>query len=297
MIKKEYKIGEVFKHTDGNVYQCVKGETCEGCAFKLAGKDCYVPYCGSSGRNDGLNVKYIPVTEPVDGMLFRAKNGRMYWLTRGDHWQHTCACDGDKPQGCATLDRAVFGHNLSREWYWAPVEEDTPVESPKPAEPPKRHIELAVVRVEDDEVTFRIAAQPHRNYGLSQQAESSVFRAINGILLSSAEYPEWKAGARRLYCRGYEADRDNLQITCTAAEFAKICEAMTEYNATDGKGYEKPWPQKGDNYFYITKEGTVDRCIYSGSEAEHKMRSFGNCFKSAKAAETAVERIRKAMKG
>ena len=81
--KKEYAIGEVFRHTDGRVYRCVKGETCDGCAFRCAGNDCEGPYC--DGRSDGRSVKFIAVTKPSDGMLFRAKNGRMYQLTEGYH--------------------------------------------------------------------------------------------------------------------------------------------------------------------------------------------------------------------
>lgn len=121
MSEKEYKLGEVFKHTDGNVYRCVEGETC---AFRLAGKDCYSPYCDSSGRSDGLNVNYIPVTEPVDGMLFCTEDGSMYRLTKGDHFSNFCVGETDAPFSCTDLDQAVFGHNLSHAWYWAPVEEE-----------------------------------------------------------------------------------------------------------------------------------------------------------------------------
>lgn len=32
---KEYKIGEVFRHTDGKAYQCVEGETCEGVRVQM----------------------------------------------------------------------------------------------------------------------------------------------------------------------------------------------------------------------------------------------------------------------
>lgn len=104
---KEYKIGEVFRHTDGKAYQCVEGETCEGCAFRCTGNDCVGPYC--DGGSDGRPVKFIAVTEPVEGMLYRAKNGRMYRLAEGSHWDHWCACDDDPERSCAELDMAVFG--------------------------------------------------------------------------------------------------------------------------------------------------------------------------------------------
>ena len=41
---KEYMIGEVFRHTDGKVYQCVEDEHCKGCAFEF-NSDCCSPYC------------------------------------------------------------------------------------------------------------------------------------------------------------------------------------------------------------------------------------------------------------
>lgn len=122
---KEYKVGEIFRHTDGRVYRCVKGETCEGCAFRCAGNDCGGPYC--DGRSDGRSVKFIAVTKPSDGMLFRAKNGRMYRLAEGSHYDHQCACDTAPSMGCAALDLAVFKTPLL-DWYWAPVVEDASVE-------------------------------------------------------------------------------------------------------------------------------------------------------------------------
>lgn len=170
-------------------------------------------------------------------------------------------------------------------------------ESPEQAEQQKRHIELAVVKVEDDKVTFEITIQTHREYAFSQQADSCEFLATNGIKLLSWDYPEWRIGGYRLFLFGCNRNCDLHQVTCTAVEFTEISKALAEYNETNGKGYEKPWPQKGDDYFYITKEGTVARCIYTGSEIDCKMRSFGNCFRAAKAAEMAVERVRKAMKG
>lgn len=118
---KECMVGEVFRHTDGKVYQCVEDEHCDGCAFRCAGNDCGGPYC--DGRSDGRSVKFIAVTKPVEGMLYRAKNGRMYRLAKGGHLDHQCACDDDS-LSCGTLDTDVFGGCLSLGWYWAPVEEE-----------------------------------------------------------------------------------------------------------------------------------------------------------------------------
>ena len=120
----EYRINEVFRHTDGKIYQCVEAENCEGCAFRCAGNNCGGPYC--DGRSDSRSVKFILIKKPADGMLFRAENGRMYRLTEGEHWNPRCCCNTAPSVGCAELDLAVFGSVLSCGWYWKPVEEDAP---------------------------------------------------------------------------------------------------------------------------------------------------------------------------
>lgn len=287
---KEYKIGEVFRHTDGKAYQCVEGETCEGCAFRCTGNDCVGPYC--DGGSDGRPVKFIAVTEPVEGMLYRAKNGRMYRLAEGSHWDHWCACDDDPERSCAELDMAVFGDRGPR-WYWAPTTDYAPAsdESPKPVEPPKRHIELAVVKVEGDKVTFKIADQTHRNDEFSQQVNS------DELCLLSHSVPEWFPLASALYCRGSDKEQDMCEITCTTIEFAKICEAVAEYNATDGKGREPRWPQEGDKYFCIAVDGKLDRLTFDRSEVDRKIQDFGNFFRTKEEAEAALEWVKQALKG
>lgn len=292
---KEYKIGEVFRHTDGKAYQCVEGETCEGCAFRCTGNDCVGPYC--DGGSDGRPVKFIAVTEPVEGMLYRAKNGRMYRLAEGSHWDHWCACDDDPERSCAKLDMAVFGDRGPR-WYWAPTTDYAPAsdESPKPVEPPKRHIELAVVKVEGDKVTFKIADQTHRDDEFSQQVNSDEFKSSNGLCLLSHSVPEWFPLASALYCRGKEKEQDNDRLTSTTVEFAKIYEAITEYNATDGRGYEKQWPKKGDKYFCIAADGRVVCITFEGYEFNRKMQAFGNLFRTKEEAEAAVEQVKQALK-
>lgn len=300
---KEYKIGELFRHTDGKAYQCVEGETCEGCAFRCTGNDCVGPYC--DGGSDGRSVKFIAVTKPVAGMLFRPEDGQMYRLTEGSHWDNQCVCDTDPSLNCAALDCSVFGSCLPLEWHWVPVEEDAPapveppkpVESPKPVEPPKRHIEIAVVKVEGDNVTFRIVEQTHRRNDFSQQAMSRKFNSSNGIALSSFDQPCWDAAFATLFCRGADKEKDMREITCTAVEFSRICEAISEYNSTDGRGYEKPWPSVGDKYFCIAPGGWVDRITFDMDGFDRKMQDFGNFFRTKEEAEAALERVKQALKG
>ncbi|WP_273306629.1 hypothetical protein [Victivallis lenta] len=296
--KKEYAVGEVFRHTDGKLYRCVESKICKGCAFKYLDMGClYGLNCRSTDREDGRSVKFIAVTEPAEGMLYRAENGRMYRLTRGSHWGNQCACDTDLSLSCAVLGTAVFGGALLG-WYWSPVEEDAPapVEPPKPVESPKRHIELAVVKVEGDKVTFRIVEQTHRCDEFSRQANTDEFKAVNGIGLLSYSVPEWLPLDSALYCRGKGKAQDLREITCTAVEFAQICEAVAEYNATDGRGYEKPWPSMGDKYFYIAVEGEVGSSTFYDTHYEHKMRVFGNLFRTEAEAEAAIERVKQALK-
>lgn len=119
---KEYMIGEVFRHTDGKVYQCVEDEHCKGCAFEF-NSDCCSPYCCSVTRADGRSVKFIAVTEPVEGMLYRTEDGEMYRLMRDDYTGHVCICNVSVSLRCTDLDKAVFRDAVPAEWYWAPVEE------------------------------------------------------------------------------------------------------------------------------------------------------------------------------
>ncbi len=296
--KKEYAVGEVFRQ-DGKVYQCVESKICKGCAFKYSDMGClYGLNCRSTDREDGRSVKFIAVTEPAEGMLYRAENGRMYRLAKGEHGKHFCVCDTGPWLNCSELDRAVFDYALLNDWYWAPIEEDAPapVEPQKPPEPPKRHIELGVVKVEGDNVTFRIVEQTHRFDEFCRQDNSSVFKSANGFELKSYAKPEWRSVDSTLYCRGNRNDRDNIELTCTAVEFSRICEAISEYNSTDGRGYEKPWAKKGDKYFYITVEGEVECFTFRDTHYEHKMRVFGNLFRTEAEAEAAIERVKQALK-
>lgn len=296
--KKEYAIGEVFRNTGGKVYQCVEGaEDCMRCAFGSGEYRCAEICCGPRSRTDGRSVIFTEVTKPVEGMLYRAGNGRMYRLTKGNHWDKQCACDDDSSLSCYDIDYAVFKNNFL-DWHWAPIEEDTPVpvDPPKPPESPKRHIELGVVKVEGDNVTFRIVEQTHRRNDFSQQAMSRKFNSSNGIALSSFDQPCWDAAFATLFCRGADKEKDMREITCTAVEFSRICEAISEYNSTDGRGYEKPWPSVGDKYFCIAPGGWVDRITFDMDGFDRKMQDFGNFFRTKEEAEAALERVRQALK-
>lgn len=160
----------------------------------------------------------------------------------------------------------------------------------------ERHLELAVVKVEGDTMKFRIAEQTHRCGEFSRQANTDEFKAANGLQLRSAVNPQWFSPASALYCRGADKEKDMREITCTAVEFARICEAVADYNETDGRGYEKPWAKKGDKYFYITVEGEVECFTFRDTHYEHKMWVFGNFFRTKGEAKAALERVKQVLK-
>mgnify|MGYP004431680979 FL=1 len=86
------------------------------------------------------------------------------------------------------------------------------------------------------------------------------------------------------------------EITCPAVEFARVCEVVAEYNATDGKGREPRWPQEGDKYFCIAVDGKLDRLTFDRSEVDRKIQDFGNFFRTKEEAEAALERVKQALK-
>lgn len=113
----EYKINEIFIHTDGKVYQCVRAEgTCEGCALRC-GWDCPGRSCTGDERKDGIDVKYVLVTEPSDGMLYRAGDGKMYQLKYRDTPSVGCTCNAGM-YGCGCLDDRVCRIVLEWDRYW-----------------------------------------------------------------------------------------------------------------------------------------------------------------------------------
>ena len=178
-----------------------------------------------------------------------------------------------------------------------PIQEDCNTNSVilKEVKETPRHIELGVVRNEGNWVIFKIVEQTHRGNEFCQQTAPDTFKASNGIELASVSSPAW-GGANRLYCCGFLSNKDSIEIVCTTAEFAKISEAVTEYNPTDGKGYEKPWPQTGDDYFYILENGALCSRIFYGDKYDHAMQDYGNFFRTEEEARAAMEKVRMLLK-
>ena len=162
-------------------------------------------------------------------------------------------------------------------------------------ETPRRHIELGVVRHEGNWVIFKIVEQTHRGNEFCQQTAPDTFKASNGIELASVSSPAW-GGANRLYCCGFLSDKDSIEIVCTTSEFAKISEAVSEYNITDGKGYEKPWPQTGDRYFFISGDITTGNLIFTDCAFDHNCQTCCNIFRTYEEAVAAADKIKALLK-
>lgn len=160
---------------------------------------------------------------------------------------------------------------------------------------PPRHIELGVLRNEGNWVIFKIVEQTHRGNEFCQQTAPDTFKSSNGIELVSVSSPAWE-GANRLYCCGFCSNKDNIEIVCTTSEFARISEAVNEYNTTNGKGYEKPWPQTGDNYFYILENGAIHNRFFYGDKYDRAMRDYGNFFRTEEEAEAMADKIKTLLK-
>ncbi len=158
----------------------------------------------------------------------------------------------------------------------------------------KRHLELAVVKVEGEQVTFRIADQTHREDEFCETGD--FFKAKNGIEIYSLCNPI-VGGKYILYVRGSSSIGDFDELTTTIHQFARIMEAITEYNETNGKGYEKPWPQEGDKYFCFNSAGQINDYTYDKLKIDEPRREFGNFFRTREEAEAALERVKKALKG
>lgn len=252
---------------------------------------------GEIFRRKGFTYRCVPesiVTEPEEGMLFRASNGVLYELKAFGSADRKCGCQmGIDRLPCHVIDIQAFGKTQINSMHWYPVEEKK--EGEKEMEEEKRRIELAVVKVEGDEVTFQVVEQTHR--GDDFTPNGSAFKSSRGIKLESVGVP-----AASTYCdiacvRGVNEDGDKRHMTVSVLRFAKIMEAINEYNETNGLGYKKQWPQAGDLYYYVDTDGSVESCQYADKyDIDNNRRKAGNFFKTKEAAEIVAERVKAAFK-
>lgn len=251
---------------------------------------------GEIFRRKGFTYRCVPesiVTEPEEGMLFRASNGVLFELKAFGSTDRKCGCHLETSDAlpCYAIDCQAFGTRVNR-FHWYPVEEKR---EEKEMEEEKRHIELAVVKVDGDKVTFKISEQTHRCDDFT--TKGPVFKSRSGYLLNSKSCPDEDAGIDRLFVRGWLRLKDDTKVTANLETFARIMEAITEYNETNGLGYNKLWPRTGDLYYYVDTDGSVESCQYADKyDIDNNRRKAGNFFKTKEAAEIAAERVKEAFK-
>lgn len=162
----------------------------------------------------------------------------------------------------------------------------------------KRHLELAVVAIENDIVTFKVADQFYDENEFCEQHNKSEFKAKNGVAICLSEKLKWDRNNKILSLRRlHDIVKVEETTKCYVHHFAYIMEAVTEYNETDGKGYEKPWPQNGDKYLCIDSAGCINEYDYDNDYMDEVRREFGNFFRTREEAEAALERVKKALNG
>ena len=299
--RKEYKVGEIFRHYE-NTFQCV--ENPKFFTFEEACSWLSDSICWAKNRSDGKDVHYIQVNEPEEGMLFRASDGKLYELKNVEN--RGCGCYLYGYMSCSEIDKEAFGEITKKEFHWYPVEEKeeekemidySKIELQKIYM--KRHLELADVCVKNNIVKFRVADQFYFGDEFSAQLYKHEFTAKNGLIIRLGEKLEWDEFNEILSLRRFlNINTFEETIECNVHHFADIMEAINEYNETNGKGYEKPWPQNGDWYFYVASDGEVGHFKYDPEKYTHRrMEEIGNLFRTREEAEAALERVKKALKG
>lgn len=288
---KEYKVGEIFE-LNGEIFQCVEDPIdfdCEDCMLCVDGFP-----CSASGREDGKNVHFVKVTEITEGMLFRADNGKLYRFTTDLKDGEKCSCQIGG-YTCSAILRQIYLLNprlwdrLPHERWFVLVDESEERGVP----PVRRHIEIAVDAVEGENVRFHIAEQTHRGPRFCERGPE--FRAKNGVLLCSGGFPQVDVKANALFVWGPRVEDGDVAVFAGVGLFARIMEAVTEYNETNGAGYKTPWPQRGDTYYFVNSNGSIDSFTFVGDKVDKGLQSFGNFFCTREEAEAAAKRVKKVL--
>lgn len=253
---------------------------------------------GEIFRRKGFTYRCVPdsiVTEPEEGMLFRAHNGVLYELKAFGSADRKCGCQiGIDRLPCHVIDIQAFGKTQMNSMHWYPVEEKK--EEEKEVAEKKRHIELAVTEVDGEMVTFHVAEQTHR--GDDFTPGGIPFESSNGLTLKSVGVPAASECADTMYVRGETEGCDKRNVTVSALRFARIMEAITEYNETNGRGYKRLWPRTGDLYYYVDTDGSVDSCSYADKyDIDNNRRKAGNFFKTEEEAKEMADKFKSMLKG
>ena len=155
-----------------------------------------------------------------------------------------------------------------------------------------RHIDIEVLSVDGRDVKFIISNQTHRCSEFSRQNSPNMFISKNGCCLLSESNPSKSMLFNALYVQGELKEFDSNKISVDVIQFAKIMEAISEYNKTDGIGYKNIWPLKGEKYFYINSYLEIKNKIFSDDETDEKLKSVANLFRTEEEAKEHIEKIK-----
>lgn len=297
----KYEIGEVFRYNN-KTYMCVDdsqdhGVACAFCAlFERARELCKHVDCDE--------VHFEEVHEPREGMLFRASDGNMYqfFLDNDPYECPICACDDLACLDCDTITNEAFpGYANTKDAHWLLLYRGESKEhkcESKEVDKMERYLELHVTQVDDNEVSFKINRQYHRGDDFCTAGDE--FEASNGVMLISESVPGFFVSDDTLVFNvcGDAPDCDDKTLTVTHKQFALIMQAVNEYNETDGAGYEKPWPQAGDEFYCVEADGSVGKDTFKARYDHYKtMHKIGNCFKTEKEAKEMADKFKSMLKG
>lgn len=155
----------------------------------------------------------------------------------------------------------------------------------------KRYIELIVIEADNNFIYFKIGKQTHRAIDFSSTGKS--FKASNGVLFKSYFFPEYDPTDNILFVKGMDELKDNRILRCNRSDFYLICEAITEYNRTNGIGYVKKQPE---NYYIITSDFTIMVHKFNNSDYDLENKKNGNFFRTREEAENALNLFKYIMK-
>lgn len=154
----------------------------------------------------------------------------------------------------------------------------------------KRHIQLQVITGNSKAVSFRVWKCSHT--GKEFTDKGCVFNASNGVDLvyRDSEFV-WHEFSNSLYlsedCKGSCGYvRRNEPVSVSPGDFAKICEAVEEYNNTEWSD------EKGRSFWHFDSFFNLSYAENVTPESYEIFRKTGNCFHTRAEAEAVIERMR-----
>lgn len=147
-----------------------------------------------------------------------------------------------------------------------------------------RYIELIAIGAYNNFIYFKIGKQTHRVADFSSNGKT--FKASNGILLKSLVSPEYDSTFNTLFVKGTDKLKDNSILKCNRADFYLICEAITEYNRTNGVSYVE---ESIEDYYIISTDFTITELKFNNSDYDLENKKNGNFFRTREEAEETLK--------